>query len=90
MGCGERQQRFHEAAKWGELIGFFYMGGSVDLLKNMFSIMRITRKPQKYTLVACLLIKRADEIWNTQKEVLCVVSIDNYFSFFSLFFSFCF
>lgn len=58
------------------------MGGSVDLLKNMFSIMRITRKPQKYILVACLLVKRADEIWNTLKEVLCVVSTDNYFSFF--------
>lgn len=65
------------------------MGGSVDLLKNMFSIMRITQKPQKYTLVACMLIKRADEIWNTLKEVLCIVSIDKFFLFY-FFFSFCF
>lgn len=71
------------------MIGFFYLGGSVDLLKNMFSIMRITRKPQKYTLVACMLIKRADEIWNTLKEVLCIVSIDKFFLFY-FFFSFCF
>lgn len=66
------------------------MGGSVDLLKNMFSIMRITRKPQKYTLVACMLIKRADEIWNTLKEVLCIVSIDKFFSFFIFTFLFIF
>lgn len=48
------------------------MGGSVDLLKNVFSIVRIIQKPQKYNLVTCILIKRADEFWNTLKEVLCV------------------
>lgn len=49
------------------------MGGSVDLLNGMFSIMRITQKPQKYTFVVCVLIKRANEVWNTLKKVLCVV-----------------
>lgn len=59
------------------------MGGSVDLLENMFSIVRITQKPQKYTLFTCMLIKRADEIWSTLKEVLSLVSATKLsFSFF--------